>query len=417
MTAAPRTVLFIVTSFWAYGELAIATEFAGRMAGTGFRPLFLVPPTHRSQLVAAGLDHQVLIPGSGKINRLQLRDIQHVHRPALVVLADSLNFDFCDRHYGLRREDLAVFDCPVGTFDDFSWGREGAWMDTYGFRAKHDADITFDGLAFRLRPCPLNNPLEDATPEVHPYPLLEDVADVATAHRAEARRELGLAKDRPVVLLAGAAWQRTHTAYPAVTPFVEACHTMLEHLLSRLLPHADVLTVGERLVFRDRTPEGFHALGPVPPERFRFLLQAVDLHISNNVVSVSLHRLALRGIPSVVLVNSLHKRADRLRWRLPAAPALTGFAQQVVDSVDYLYPYRMFPVGWHHFLDSLLAGNPFSDVVPQVETFDEEAALATIVPLLSTGPEREQLAGARERYLTALRKLPEVETILHEVAA
>ena len=53
MSTRSRTVLFIVTSFWAYGELAIATEFAGRMAGTGFRPLFLVPPTHREQVRAA----------------------------------------------------------------------------------------------------------------------------------------------------------------------------------------------------------------------------------------------------------------------------------------------------------------------------------------------------------------------------
>ncbi|HEY3872216.1 MAG TPA: DUF6365 family protein [Actinocrinis sp.] len=421
MSPGPRTVLFIVTSFWAYGELAIAAEFAGRMAGTGFRPLFLVPPTHRAQVVAAGLDHRVLIPGAGKVNRIQLHDIRHVDRPALVVLADFMNFDFCDRHYGLRRADLSVLDCPIGTFDDFAWGRPGAWMDTYGFRAKYEHDISLDGLSFRLRPCPLNNPLDEtAGPDVHPYPLLESVADVGTEQRAAVRRELGLAKDRPVVLVTGAAWQRMHAAYPLVTPFVEACHAMLERLLSRLLKHADVLAVGPQLVFRDRTPEGFYALGAVEPERFRLLLQAVDLHLSSNIISVSLHRTALNGIASVALVSSLHKRSGRLRWELPgvpqAAPALTEFAQRVVDGVDYLYPYRMFPVGWHHFLRSLLVGNPFGDVVPQVELFDEEAAVASIVPLLTAGPERDRLSRARETYLEALRKLPEPETILHEVA-
>jgi len=427
---APRTVLFIVTSFWAYGELAIAVEFAGRMAGTGFRPLFLVPPTHRGQAAAAGLDHRVLIPGAGKVNRIQLQDIAHVHRPALVVLADFLNFDFCDRHYGLRRADLSVFDCPIGTFDDFAWGRPDAWMDTYGFRAKYERDISLDGLSFRLRPCPLNNPLDEtAGPDVFPYPLLESVPDIATTRRAQVRRELGLAGDRPVVLVTGAAWQRMHAAYPLVTPFVEACHTMLERLLSQLLQHADVVGVGARLVFHDRTPEGFHALGAVEPERFRLLLQAVDLHVSNNIVSVSLHRTALHGIPSVALVNSLHKRSGRLRWEpqhelphgLPqepptSAPALTDFAQRVVDGVDYLYPCRMFPVGWHHFLRSLLSGNPFGDMVPQAELFDEEEAAAVIVPLLAEGPERDRLSRARETYLEALRKLPEAETILHEVA-
>jgi hypothetical protein len=417
MSARPKTVLFIVTSFWAYGELAIATEFAGRMAGSGFRPLFLIPPTHRQQAAAAGLDHQVMIPGAGKINRIQLHDIQHVHRPALVVLADFMNFDFCDRHYGLHRGDLSVFDCPIGTFDDFSWGRPGAWLDTYGFKAKYEADITLDGLAFRLRPCPLNNPLDPAAEtDIHPYPLLGNVKDIAVTERNAVRRELGLTGNRPVVLVTGATWQRMHAAYPRVTAFVNACHTMLERLLSKLLGHADVLAVGPQLVFHDQAPAGFHPLGPVEPERFGRLLQAVDLHISNNIVSVSLHRLALRGIPSVVLMNSLRKDSGRLGWEVPR-PALSAFAQSVVDGVDYLYPCRMFPVGWYHFLRSLLAGNPFSDLVVPVETFDEEAAPAAIVPLLRPGPERDRLAGARETYLEALRKLPDVDSILHEVAA
>lgn len=417
MSARPRTMLFIVTSFWAYGELAIAMEFAGRMAGTGFRPLFLVPPTHRGQVRAAGLDHQVMIPGAGKINRIQLQDIQHVHRPALVVLADFINFDFCERYYGLRRGDLSVFDCPIGTFDDFSWGRTGAWLDTYGFKAKYEGDITLDGLSFRLRPCPLNNPLEEAAgPGVYPYPLLQDVADVPVTARAAVRHELGLTAGRPAVLVTGAPWQRMHAAYPRVTAFVEACRTMAERLLRELLRYADVLAVGPQLVFSDQVPAGFHPLGPVEPERFRRLIQAVDVHVSNNVVSVSLHRLALGGIPSVVLMNSLCKESGLLRWELPDPPALTDFARQVVDGVDYLYPCRMFPVGWYQFLRSLLSGNPFSDLVAQVETFDEEATLATILPLLQDGAGRDRVALTREAYLEALRKLPEVGSILHEVA-
>jgi hypothetical protein len=420
----PKTVLFIVTSFWALGELAIALEFADRIAGTGFRPLFLIPPTHRAQVAATGLDFQVMIPGAGKINRIQLADIAHTRQPALVVLADFLNYDFCERHYGLRRADLAVFDCPIGTFDDFSWGRPGAWLDTYGFQAKVEGDITLDGLSFRLRPCPLNNPVtlnnpveEITEPHVYPYSMLENVTDVPDDERAAVRSELGLSQGRPVVLVTGANWQRMHEAYPRVTAFVNACHTMLERLLSALLEHADVLAVGPQLVFGDRVPAGFHPLGPVSPERFRRLIQAVDLHISNNIVSVSMHRLALRGIPSVAMINSLHKRSGRLRWELESPPGLTEFAQRVVDDVDYLYPCRMFPVGWYQFLRSLLAGNPFSDVITQVETFDEEAALAAILPLLAAGPQRERLAVAREKYLEALRKLPEVGSILNEVAA
>ncbi|HEY8473290.1 MAG TPA: DUF6365 family protein [Natronosporangium sp.] len=412
----PRTVLFIVTSFWAYGELTIATEFARRMSGE-FRPLFLIPPSHRRLVAGAGLAHQVLVPNAGKINRIQLHDIQHVHRPALVVLADSLNFDFCERHYGLRRSDLRVFDCPIGTFDDFAWGLPGAWMDTYGFRAKYDGQISMAGLSFRLRPCPLNNPVGDPDePGVYPYPLLADVADRATTERDAVRRELGLRPGRPVVLVAGAAWQQLGGAYPRVNAFVAACRAMLERLLTRLLEHADVLAVGPPLVFRDGAPAGFHPLGPVEPARFRRLIQAVDLHISSNIGSVSLHRLALAGVPSVVLMNSLRKQRGRVWSERPGQLKLTEFARRVVAGVDYLYPYRMFPVGWYHFLGPLLAGNPFSDVVTHLEVFDDETALARILPLLADGPERQRLAQARETYLAALRKLPEVDTILRQVA-
>jgi hypothetical protein len=56
-------------------------------------------------------------------------------------------------------------------------------------------------------------------------------------------------------------------------------------------------------------------------------------------------------------------------------------------------------------------------MVAQVEMFDEQAALATIVAMLTDGPERDRLAQARETYLEALRKLPEVGTILQLAAA
>lgn len=414
----PRVVLFIVTSFWAYGELTIAIEFARRLDGSGFRSLFLIPPTHRGLVAAAGLEYHVMVPGAGKINRLQLADIQHVHRPVLVVLADFMNFDFCDRHYGLHRTDLAVFECPVGTFDDFTWGRPGAWLDTYGFKARYEAQITLEGLDFRLRPCPLNPPVVTGEPDVHPYPMLEKIVELGGADLgAEVRRELGVANGRPIILVTGATWQHMHAAYPRVQAFVAACRAMLERVLGRLLQSADVLAVGPSLVFHDGAPAGFHHVGQVDSARFLRLARAVDLHISTNIVSVSLHRLALGGIPSVALFSSLVKEGGQLRWAGTHTPALTDFAADLINGVDYLYPCRMFPVGWYHFLQSLLAGNPFCDVVSHVEIFDEEAAADTITPMLAGGPQRERVEAARQAYLDMLRQLPDVPTVVERISA
>lgn len=417
----PRIVLFIVTSFWAYGELNIATEFASRMTGTGFRPLFLIPPTHRDLLAATGLPYQVLIPGAGKINRIQLHDIALVHRPAAVVLADFLNYDFCDRHYGLTRADLDVFDCPVGTFDNFSWGRPGSFLDVYGFKAAYQDEIATDGLTFRLRPCPLNNPLPGGDDTAYPYPLLDPaVAAIGTGEADEARHvraELGVPDGRPLVLLTGATWQRMHVAYPMVTAFVAACTAMVERLLRGLLEHAAVVSVGSALVFGDDPPPGFHATGPLPPERFRRLATAADLHISNNLSSVTLHRLALAGVASVALFSSLTKDGDELGSLSGAPVPLSPFAADVIGGVQHLYPFRMFPVGWFQFLRSLVDGNPFTEVVRHVELFDEAGALETIGSLLHPGARRDRLAAARQSYLDALACLPDVGSILKRITA
>jgi hypothetical protein len=414
-------VLFIVTSFWAYGELNIATEFASRMAGTGFRPLFLIPPTHRALLAATGLMYQVLIPGAGKINRIQLQDIALAHRPAAVVLADFLNYDFCDRHYGLTRADLEVFDCPIGTFDNFSWGRPGSFLDTYGFRARYQNDIATDGLAFRLRPCPLNSPLPCDDDTAHPYPLLDgSVEAIGTGEAGEARRvraELGVPDGRPLVLLTGATWQRMHVAYPVVTAFVQACKAMVERLLTGLLDHAAVVSVGSALVFADGAPPGFQSTGPLPPDRFRRLASAADLHISNNLISVTLHRLALAGVPSVALFSSLTKDGDEMGSLSREPVRLSAFAANVVGGVHHLYPFRMFPVGWYHFLHSLVDGNPFTEVVRHVELFDEAGALETIGSLLAPGATRDRLDAARQSYLDALAQLPDVDSILTRITA
>ena len=85
---------------------------------------------------------------------------------------------------------------------------------------------------------------------------------------------------------------------------------------------------------------------------------------------------------------------------------LTAFAADVVGDVEHLYPFRMFPVGWFHFLRSLVDGNPFTDVVRHVEVFDEVGALEAVGSVLLPGPERDRLEKARQSYQDDLDRLP-----------
>lgn len=99
-------VLFIVTSFWAYGELIIAMNFAKKLAKDGHKPHFLIPPKHKRIVDQNGYKNTVLIPKAGKINRILMKDIEYSISPNLVILSDFLNYNYCEVHYGITKEDL-----------------------------------------------------------------------------------------------------------------------------------------------------------------------------------------------------------------------------------------------------------------------------------------------------------------------
>ena len=105
---------YIVTSFWAYGELLMAIDLAERQRAAGIEPVLIIPPSHVTMADAKGMRYETLIPGSRKLNVMLLHDVQRRFRPSAVILADALNYSFCERHYGLRLEDLDVFKAAGG---------------------------------------------------------------------------------------------------------------------------------------------------------------------------------------------------------------------------------------------------------------------------------------------------------------
>ena len=107
-----RKIVFINTSYWAWGELTIAIQFAKRLKRA--ECLFIVPPSHESRIKRSGFEYRILIPHGKRLNRLTFSEVQSAFGPDLVILSDLLNYAFCDTHYGLTFEDLELFKCSCG---------------------------------------------------------------------------------------------------------------------------------------------------------------------------------------------------------------------------------------------------------------------------------------------------------------
>lgn len=405
-------ILFIVTSFWAYGELLIAVEFAKRAYKAGYKPIFLIPPSHKKIIQNHPFKHTMLIPGSGKINRILLQDIEHCYAPKLVILADFLNYHFCERHYGLLPKDLEIFSGKIGTFDDFSWDLTSNRMDTYGFHAKGYGELSLDDYSFYLSPCPLNHPKSDITSKQFCYAHHDNLTWCDEVKKREARKALDIPLDKKVILLTIATWQHTHVAYPQVENFVNISNKMLEHILLQLGDDTFIICVGPEMIFTTNKPTNYRAYKQLQPADFEVCLFASDLFLSSNITSATLAKATLSGIPAIVFFSSVYKQDDKIKQLSNPAFQITPFAQTLFEQVEYCYPFRMFPVGWYDFLTPLVHNNLFCNTLMQVELFDEKGCLEAITDILYNQNVYNQLTLSSKNYLTELEKLPEVNQIL-----
>lgn len=398
---------YIVTSFWSYGELHMALDLAERQRRAGIEPVFVIPPSHIELTRAKGIPFETLVPGSGKLNVMLLRDVRRRFRPKAVILADFLNYAFCERHYGLTLDDLDVLEAPVSGIDIYDFARSGGRVDTYGFYTKGMRGVTLDRYRHLLQPTPIVSPAAPRSDQVVKYPLFEDLDPISARERERARRDLGLGPADRVILLTSAAWQQMHLSYPGRMPFIAACRTALDEILARVAGDPVVVCVGAPEIGQSRTIPRLQQYSHLPTDEFARITAACDLYVSNNYVSTSMCRLVLKGVPTLLVQSSIAKHPDgTYTWFGRGDAALPA----LLESVPSAYPYRMFPVGWHAFLRPALENNDFYRIMRHTELFDTDRSVARIDAILR-GEDAERSRAAKERYLAQLDTLPRAAEI------
>ena len=77
---------------------------------------------------------------------------------------------------------------------------------------------------------------------------------------------------------------------------------------------------------------------------------------------------------------------------------------------------RMWPLGFHDFLEPVLAGNPYTGAFTDLELLDEPAVVHGIERALYDTATRDRLAAARAEYLTILDTQVDTRTVFAEAA-
>lgn len=408
-----RNIAFIVTSYWAYGELLIALHFAKAIAHFEYCPYFFIPPSHEKILKAEGFPYTVFIPKLGRINRVLLEDYENRYRPQCVILSDFLNYHFCETHYGLTPEDLKIFRGRIGTFDNFDWSDKKREMDTYGFRASTASKINMDDYGFKLVPCPIANPDPYHQKERYYYPLMDQYLEYQDEKKKAYRERLNLPKNKSIVMVTAAAWQETHKAYPKVNEFVRFANEIYLYLLKQIGKEALILYIGEgSSELSCYQIENMVFLNHITPGMMDQYILASDLFISRNVTSTTLAKVAVSGMPALVIMNSFRKSKNN---ELTVDFALDKFVSERLLRLEELYEYWMFPVGWYHFLQPVLQGGSYLKLVAQQELINIKATLEAVYLMLHNQDSRERCQERARAYRSSLNALDSPEKILNQI--
>jgi Family of unknown function (DUF6365) len=414
-------LLVLAPSRRSRGDAIIAADLARALgrptpSKSRYQVAFAAAPEVLSHLHDLGMPTLPLTGATPADNLAILDQIVAGFRPDLLVAADAFELEHTTSWSGLAMGTLRErYDGPVASLDRLGWQAVGYKADLYG-----GGELTFppllDDCDVLIRPCPPHRP-EPGPAGVAVAPLrlsgLRDGgrasesarADHAVGHEAEtARPPLGGRPPRtpgqPTVFLSNSAWEyRNRTRSLAVAELIDALPRLVHSHLAALGRPLRVVHVGPRQWrFPLADQIDYRHFSKLPYQMFHEKLAAADLFVTTNVLSVTLAQAVLAGVPALVLDNhQTFGPAELPGWTGATAPLL-----------HTAYPFRVAPLGWHDFLEPLLAGNPYAGCFATAGILDRQGVLAALTGLLDDEPRRSRLAEHQQAYRDALAGLAPV---------
>lgn len=381
-------VLFIVTSFWAYGELIIAMDFAKQLVTEENTVHFLIPPKHKKIVSENDYKNTVLIPKAGKINRILMKDLEMTFTPDVVVLSDFLNYNYCYKYYGINNEDLSVFSGKIATFDNFAWELSRKAMDSYGFNSKVLSETNINLFKYKICPSPIVNPNAPMEKNHYIFSIGNKGINVNEQLKQKYRSELNLPYNKKIILVTVALWQQVASKYTDAANFVNECEDIFCKFLEDISKDNIVLCIGESS--RKINNTNIISLKSMNTEEFDKYVVASDLYLGRNITSTSMIRIALSGIPCAIMMNSKYDGKNK-------------------------YGYYMFPVGWYDFLKPVIKENPYSEVITFLEQYDNEENIKRVNDILYNGEIKETIMGKVEKLKLDLKKLKSPSEIIKDI--
>jgi len=385
------TCLIVLCDTHAFGRTVTATQIGSELVRRGGR-VVLIHDVYDSRAVRKSrLSHQAIPQVAGSLLLSFFEDIISRAQPDVILLCDGQSVARRLVESRLTSEVFTSTGIPVYGVDTWAHAESGSAVDLFGTRHHKLADWP-EGVT-PLTPAPISR-LDG------PGNVVCGLADVQAQSGLGGAQRLGRSR-HPIVLMTTAPWQ--HGSLPPIASLARSVvPAWIAHQLAAI-PRLRVVHVGpQKLPMRQSLGDRYQWRHPATPSAFEKILERADMLISFSPVATTMARAISRYVPVVWIRNS----SQSLRVHNLALPR-----HRVVDDRP-IYPFAIWPLGYHYFLSPVLERNPLIEGIRVVELGGDTEFMRAVTELLCSSSERSNALDRQHGYKMAVSQRPSSAEVL-----
>jgi hypothetical protein len=239
-----------------------------------------------------------------------------------------------------------------------------------------------------------------------------------SAERAETAASLGIGRGEKMVLFCTAKWQHLEFASEAGRGMAASIPRLVADYIYRSGDDVHLVHVGPQsyAAVEHQLGARYHRLPPLSTMEFDRVLAASDVLLSANIAASTVARAMLLDVPPLILQNAVQASTVEDAEVAAGAQLSDRLRRWLADALP-LYPFALWPIGFHNFLSPVLSGNPYVDALTIVDILDERGVEMALSRLLRDTAWRGRQLHRQTLYLNRIRSLPSVGELLAATTA
>lgn len=419
-----KKILHVVLGEISTGELSIAISFQKNLDVNKYITHFLIPE-NKAGVIGTNNSNTVITISrdrTPKDNQEYILELLRNQKYDLIILFDIFTFEYAQDWTGINCDILMKQQIPVVSLDEYEYTKAGYQLDYYGMFIKRLPPL-LDKCDFVIKNCPLtmidnaDNSLRQGNKKNEYYYRIFDTPERISNDKKISTRKKYITEDvsTKVVFFTTSQWEVEGAySFSCQSRLVTWLGVLLFEYLKMLNEDIVLLHVGSgewNISNTDPKVKYVH-YNSFPVDEFENILQSVDLYVTFNLVSTTLSKAILFGIPSLVLNNSKIIDFSRLSSKLLEKPQ---WYQDMASDVKKIYPFTASMFGWSHFLQTVMKENKYIDTFIRTEFFNISKTVNIFRQLLYDEDFISELLDKNEEFMNNYYNLLTANDVIEDI--